>query len=336
MATMPFFIRCSVILMIIFTAFDVAFATQDPPNKCTASISAKSQFNVPYRVNDDGLIELKIDIKNPLLAKSLQNLARELYEPLSISELEKVTMRLVADTRIDVPFWLKLSEAFGQTNTYDNSILQGIPKTGPLVIVANHPLNGVEGIAIAALISRVRPDVKVALTPLLSGMPGIADNAIFVNPYGGRAAAEANISARNAMNKHVQSGGALLIFPSGEVSVRPDIAIARVTDNKWKTGVVKLLRQVPGANVLPIFVGGQTSFDFQLAKRVEQSLPQSLTSVRMILTTVMHIREVASRVGEDVELTVGRAISSEELLAVGNDIAVIEALRQITYGLGPR
>ena len=64
--------------------------------------------------------------------------------------------RFTADKRTDVPFWIRFSEAYGQALDFDEALLSQIPKTGSLVIVANHPINGVEGVALAALISRVR------------------------------------------------------------------------------------------------------------------------------------------------------------------------------------
>ena len=41
------------------------------------------------------------------------------------------------------------------------SNLEEIPRTGPVLIVANHPLGGLEGVAISKVISDVRPDLKV-------------------------------------------------------------------------------------------------------------------------------------------------------------------------------
>ena len=38
--------------------------------------------------------------------------------------------------------------------------LQDIPSSGPLVVIANHPFGGLEGVILGALLTQCRPDVK--------------------------------------------------------------------------------------------------------------------------------------------------------------------------------
>ena len=44
-----------------------------------------------------------------------------------------------------------------------------IPIKGPLVAVANHPFGVLDGVALAVLLLRVRPDVKILTNSLLEG-----------------------------------------------------------------------------------------------------------------------------------------------------------------------
>ena len=61
------------------------------------------------------------------------------------------------------------------------SNLEEIPRTGPVLIVANHPLGGLEGVAISKVISDVRPDLKVLTNELLRSVPELADIFIGVD-----------------------------------------------------------------------------------------------------------------------------------------------------------
>src|ERR1700730_6634052 len=46
-----------------------------------------------------------------------------------------------------------------------------IPASGPIVVVANHPFGMLDGAILAALLTRVRPDVKVMTNFLLRDVP---------------------------------------------------------------------------------------------------------------------------------------------------------------------
>ncbi len=60
-----------------------------------------------------------------------------------------------------------------------------IPRQGAVVAVANHPFGLIEGAILAALLSAVRPDVKILANHLLSSVPDAAQSCIFVDPSGG-------------------------------------------------------------------------------------------------------------------------------------------------------
>src|ERR1700734_2395495 len=59
----------------------------------------------------------------------------------------------------------------------------GIPATGPVVVVANHPFGMLDGAVLAVLLTRVRPDVKVMTNFLLRDVPELGRHCIFVNSF---------------------------------------------------------------------------------------------------------------------------------------------------------
>ncbi|MCH1487912.1 MAG: hypothetical protein L7S59_02965, partial [Pseudomonadales bacterium] len=56
--------------------------------------------------------------------------------------------------------------------------IKKIPAEGPLLVVANHPLGGLEGVAIASFLLRHRPDTKVLTNALLTKIPEL--QSIFI------------------------------------------------------------------------------------------------------------------------------------------------------------
>lgn len=290
-------------------------------------------FNPSVEVSKQGHLELRVTNSNSTMGRFMNSLVRLLRRPLLLNRIDKVGERLINDKREDVPFWVKLSDAFGLEIRIEAKSLEGIPRTGPLIIVSNHPMNGVEGIALAALISKVRPDVKVVLTPLLEFVPEMAQNAIFANPYGGVAARQENVRARGQMVDELKSGHAFVIFPSGTVSGKTSWRAKDVEDGQWKKGVAEMLDQVPDARVLPIFVEGEPSKAFLNATLLADKVLQSFKALRVGVGAIFHIREIGNRTEQSVGLVVGQPIEGAEVLSWGNSARMMENLKRVTYGL---
>ncbi|MGB2605123.1 MAG: hypothetical protein WBC78_16115, partial [Candidatus Sulfotelmatobacter sp.] len=58
-----------------------------------------------------------------------------------------------------------------------------IPASGPVVVVTNHPFGMLDGVVLAVLLTRVRPDVKVMTNFLLRDVPELERHCIFVDPF---------------------------------------------------------------------------------------------------------------------------------------------------------
>ena len=70
---------------------------------------------------------------------------------------------------------------------------QRLPSTGPLLVAANHPYGGIDGLAaIAALLDR-RPDLKVIATQSLAGLEPLRGVLIPVDNFGRSATRGANV-----------------------------------------------------------------------------------------------------------------------------------------------
>lgn len=117
-----------------------------------------------------------------------------------------------------------------------------IARSGPVLIVANHP-GTFDSFAVAA--SLPRDDFKVITRgyPFLRALPSTSPHLVFseLELYARMAAARGAI-------RHLREGGALLVFPSG--GMEPDPACLPGADaalDTWYSGMEILLRSVPGA-----------------------------------------------------------------------------------------
>lgn len=196
--------------------------------------------------------------------------------------------------------------------------LARIPRKGPVVVVANHPFGGLDGVILCALLRQIRPDAKVMANYLLSRIPELRDLFFFVDPFGGKDAARANVRALRQSIEHVQEGGLLAVFPAGEVS-HMDMNKRSVMDGPWSDTVARIVRKT-GASVLPVFFAGGNSRLFQV-----------LGMVHPRLRTAMLPRELLNKKRSRVTLRIGNAIAPRKLATFTTDEDLTAYLRLRTY-----
>jgi putative hemolysin len=201
--------------------------------------------------------------------------------------------------------------------------LECIPVQGPLVAVANHPFGVLDGAALAVLLLRARPDVKILTNSLLEGIPELHEHCIFVDPFHTPSSAERNVKPLRQALEWVRRGGALAVFPAGEVS-QWNLREAQVTDPAWSTVAARLVRKT-GASALPVYFRGHNSVTFQL-----------LGLIHPRLRTLFLLQEFLQQREKNVHVRIGKAIPSEVISNLVNDAEATEYLRQRTYLLSYR
>ena len=113
-----------------------------------------------------------------------------------------------------------------------DSDLAKIPKEGPLLITSNHPFGAIDGIALLALLKRVRPDVKLMANYILGGIPNLKEHFFLVDPFERTDSSRKSIGGVRDTIKWLKAGHVLGIFPAGEVSHYDKIE-KRVIDKEW-------------------------------------------------------------------------------------------------------
>ena len=201
--------------------------------------------------------------------------------------------------------------------------LERIPAKGPLVAVANHPFGVLDGAALGVLLSRVRPDVKILTNSLLEGIPELHEHCIFVDTFRSSSSTDKNAKPLKQALAWLRQGGALAVFPAGEVS-QWNVRQAQVTDPVWNTVAARLVRKT-GASALPVYFCGRNSVTFQLLGLINQRL-----------RTLFLLQEFLQQREKDVQIRIGSAIPSEMIATLDNDEEATEYLRLRTYLLSYR
>jgi putative hemolysin len=215
-------------------------------------------------------------------------------------------------------FLLRLLDEMEVEYEVDYDDLSRIPTTGPLVVMANHPFGGIEGIILASLLKSLRSDVKIMANYLLRCFPELHDICIFVDPFGRNNAVKTNIKPLREAIRWLENGGMVGIFPAGEVA-HFDLQRREVTDPAWSDSVSWLIKK-SGAAALPVFFKGANSLLFQL-----------LGLVHPRLRTALLPHEFFNKQGNTISLKVGKVIPFEKLDSFASSEEMTAYLRLRTY-----
>jgi putative hemolysin len=205
---------------------------------------------------------------------------------------------------------------------YDQTKLDAIPKTNPLVVVANHPYGVLDGLVINQLMQRVRPDFKVLTNGVLCRAPEANENLLPIDFSGTSEALQTNLRTRKLAHNFLKQGGCIVVFPAGGVSTIPNWKDKIAQDNEWQPFIGSLI-QKSKADVIPLFFEGQNSRLFQLASHVSQ-----------VFRSALYFNELTNRIGTQVTIKIGDTMPHHSLESMKDKVALLAYLRKQTYALG--
>ena len=222
-------------------------------------------------------------------------------------------------------FWAATLAAQGIRVTTPADQIARIPRTGPVILVANHPHGMVDGMVLAEIIGRRRLDYRLLSRSLLTSLDPEATRFMIPVPFPHQADAQAKMMAmRRAAMDHLAQDGLLALFPSGVVASAPGL-FAPAAEAEWNVFTAKLIRTAKAA-VVPCFFPGANSRAYQIASRISPLLRQSLL-----------LHEVARTRNSDFAPVIGPAIPFDAMSdRMGDPRALMAWLRAETLSLGQR
>ena len=166
-----------------------------------------------------------------------------------------------------------------------------IPSEGRVIIVANHPIGSLDGLALLKLVRSVRPDVRIVANDLLTQLDPIRSLFIPVDNMSGKVSHKTQY--KNMLSA-LNNNEAMIIFPAGEVSrIRPN----GVRDGKWKAGFIRLAEKTHSP-ILPILIEARNS-----------ALFYSLSAIYKPLGTAMLIQEMFNKDDKEIAFHIGKPIN---------------------------
>lgn len=191
-----------------------------------------------------------------------------------------------------------------------------IPSEGRLIVVSNHPLGGLDGIALLHAVSQVRPDVKIVVNDLLLKLDPIRDMFLAYDVYS-MGTQKANITS---IEQTILNEYAVIFFPAAKVS---RLTLHGIKDKVWNKGAVRFANKF-NAPILPIYVAGKNSFFFYFASFIYDKLGMFLLPGEML-----------RKKNSSLSFEVGNLIPSQSITKFSNNPKIqTELLQKHLYQIG--
>ncbi len=172
-------------------------------------------------------------------------------------------------------FWRAALDTMGIELTTPQYQLDRIPKSGPVIVVANHPHGMVDGMIFADLIGRVRPDYRILTRSLLTSIDEVAGSYMIPVPFPHEPDAQRKgVEMRAKAMSFLKEGGVVALFPSGVVA-SSETYFGPAIEAEWNVFTAKMIRR-SGAQVVPMTFPGSNSRAYQIANKISPMLRQGL------------------------------------------------------------
>lgn len=222
--------------------------------------------------------------KSPWLKKPTLSLLRKLTHEQDINQFLAINEDLKGFDFID-----QVLEYFNFSYSVSHLDRKKIPASGRIVIVANHPLGALDGLALLKMVGEIRRDVKIVVNDLLMNFKAIEALLLPVDNLNKSTQKSSISNIIDCLN----NDEAVIVFPAGEVSrIRPN----GVRDTKWSNGFLSFAKKT-NAPILPIYINARNS-----------SLFYSSSMVYKPLAGMLLAHEIFNKNSKVITMKVGQAI----------------------------
>ncbi len=199
---------------------------------------------------------------------------------------------------------------------------ENIPVSDSVIFASNHPLGGLDGIAIMQAIGRHRRDVKFLVNDILMNIRNLEPLFVPVNKVGGQVK-----SGIMAIDQAYASDNALLVFPAGLVSRKLG---GKITDLEWKKSFISKAKKYK-RDIVPVYIDGKNSNFFYNLARLRQKLGLKVNIEMLYLPD-----EMFSQRNHMVTIRVGERIPYQEFDRSKNEREWAHHVREIVYRMGDK
>ena len=197
--------------------------------------------------------------------------------------------------------------------------MEKIPKNGPVILAMNHPLGGMDAVALIAGLKNHRRDLKFIVNDLLLNIPFLKDMFVGVNKFG-----KNKSTIREQIRQAFEADHALCIFPAGKVSRKVK---GIIQDLEWKRTFVTYGKEL-NREIVPIYIEGRLSNFFYRLSRFRTFL-----GIKNNIEMIYLADELYKQRNKTFTFIVGDPIKISEMDPNLSDIQITEEIRKNLYAL---
>ena len=196
---------------------------------------------------------------------------------------------------------------------------ENIPLTGGTIFVVNHPLGGMDAMALVEVMKSHRKDIKFIVNDLLLNLKNLKGLFVGVNKHGTNSKA-----SMQEVNDLFASDKAIFIFPAGLVSRKTN---GVVKDLDWKKTFVSQAKK-HNKPVVPVFLDGELSSFFYRLANLRTSI-----GLKMNIEMLYLADELFQQKNKKIKIHFGEVIEASQFDSSKNDRAWAQWVKEKVYSL---
>ncbi|MGV8962224.1 MAG: 1-acyl-sn-glycerol-3-phosphate acyltransferase [Candidatus Saccharimonadaceae bacterium] len=193
-----------------------------------------------------------------------------------------------------------------------------IPDTGKFVFVSNHPLGGLDGICLAAVLGeKYDKKIKYLVNDILLNIENLESIFVPVNKHGWQAK-----DSVKALNEAYQSDNQIITFPAGLCSRKQN---GRIKDLQWTKSFVVKAREYK-RDIIPVHFEGRNSNFFYNLSNWRKKIGVNLNVEMLYLSD-----EMMKKKNAEFTITFGKPISCHSLDKTNTPLQWAQNIKESVY-----
>jgi putative hemolysin len=201
--------------------------------------------------------------------------------------------------------------------------IENIPARGGLILAANHPLGGLDAMALTHVVGQVRSNPVFIVNDILLNLENLRQIFIPVNKHGRN-----SVAVIHQMNDAFAEDRPIMIFPAGLVSRKQDDG--SIADLEWKKSFVTKARQYKKA-IIPVYISARNSARFYNLARLRKRL-----GIKANIEMFFLVDEMYRQRRKTITITFGEPVHSHLAAQSASDQILAAEIRNQVYKLAAK
>lgn len=196
--------------------------------------------------------------------------------------------------------------------------IENIPEKGRCIIASNHPLGGLDGVALMLVVGRKRPDLVFPVNDILMNVKNLEPLFIPINKHG------SNAENIKIINDNFASEKLICYFPFGLVSRKRK---GKIEDLEWKTTFITKAKRFK-RDIIPTNISGRNTNWFYNLSNFRKKL-----GIKANIEMLYLVDEFSKQKGETLKFHFGKPVSYKTFDKRYKNDQWAEFMRQYSYKL---